>query len=330
VALRIRRELPDNLDPLVDTLANVVGILVIVIALTQLELGDALARVIELDDLRAAAERDHADSLPHQMSELAARNEALLRRTDVASREAIELAHALLEALSAIDETTSDDRRVGPEERAKQIAELERTVASAEQSKETRAEYARTLRQVPSQMVARLPDPQIVTGIEAWILVRHGRVYVVDKKALFDEGSRAIGRILANGQGRSIRPDEFEAIARYLRKHSVGLGSFEWQFKTDPSTRVELAWRSRDGGIERTRLAQDPTWSNWLREKSPDRDFIQFHVWSDSFETYLEARQAVEAAGFRAGWVGHAEDEEIELGLRFGVAQPLERQIEVD
>ena len=42
-----RRAVADNLGPLVDTLANVVGILVIVLALTQIELGGALDRVLQ-------------------------------------------------------------------------------------------------------------------------------------------------------------------------------------------------------------------------------------------------------------------------------------------
>ena len=77
MAARARRSLPDNLDPLVDTLSNVVGILVIVIALTQIQMGDALSRVAELDLLRLREERVLA-AVPAVFGDLETRRDALL------------------------------------------------------------------------------------------------------------------------------------------------------------------------------------------------------------------------------------------------------------
>ena len=63
---------------------------------------------------------------------------------------------------------------------------------------------------------------------------------------------------------------------------------------------------------------------------SPESDFVRFQVWNDSFETYLAARQSVEAAGLRAGWKGYAEDEELIRLLRFTTNPIPEQPIEVD
>jgi len=183
---------------------------------------------------------------------------------------------------------------------------------------------------VPRQLVARLPDPEIIEGRESWILVRHGRVFLVDREALFDQGRRAIERIVPDGATRPLRPDEFESVAHYLRKSEIGLGAHRWQLTTEPAVRLRLEWRTRDGGIERSRLATDPDFARWLAARNPDRDTIRFHVWADSFETYLEARTVTEAAGFRAGWRGHEVDEELEIGLRFGAREPEVRPVEVD
>ena len=135
---------------------------------------------------------------------------------------------------------------------------------------------------------------------------------------------------MPDGATRPLRPDEFESVAHYLRKFEIGLGVHRWQLTTEPAVRLRLEWRTRDGGIERSRLATDPELARWLAGRKPDLDTIRFHVWSDSFETYLEARTQIEAAGFRAGWRGHEADEELEIGLRFGLPEPEVRPVEVD
>ena len=61
-----------------------------------------------------------------------------------------------------------------------------------------------------------------------------------------------------------------------------------------------------------------------------DLDVIRFHVWNDSFETYLEARSLVELAGFNASWVGHETDRKFGIPLRFGPRDPEVRARTVD
>jgi len=322
----MRRSIPDNLDPLVDTLTNVVGILVIVILLTQIELGDALARVIELDTQNRHDEREHAQALPQIESTLMAREEALFRRTDVEAEEAIEMAREYLESLASLPAaapgTTDTD--------LERVDTLRADLREARAAADDRTRYAEAIREVPARMVARLPDPQLVRGNEAWILVRYGRVYLVDRQHLFDEGVAGIRRILRDGENRSIRRDEFEAIALYLRKMPIGDGTFRWHLRTESQPRVELAWLTRDAGLDHTRLDQDPSWRAWLAGLSPESDFIRFQVWNDSFEAYLAARQSIEAAGFRAGWKAYAEDEELVRLLRFTTEPIPEQPIEVD
>jgi hypothetical protein len=193
-----------------------------------------------------------------------------------------------------------------------------------------RARYQRELETVPKHMVARLPDPQVLQGRSAWIMVRFGRVYLADRESLLNLGSRAIGRVLQDAQDRRIRDDEFRSVARYLRKLDVGQGAFRWQLQTEPVVRVQLAWRSKDGGLEHTKVATSPEFRQWLAARDPEVDFIQFQVWGDSFETYLAARELVEAAGFRAGWLGYEPEAEIELSLRFGAPEPETGPVEVD
>ncbi len=345
-----RRALPDNLDPLVDTLSNVVGILVVVIALTQLELGDALARVAAeaVSGPASGLISDAASPVPHpdpmgsaESAALAARIERLQGR----SGPDLERATGVLQRVLAELDSPESERRIRAEaateeERARAVrarealeARVARARAALEAGREeasNRRAHAAALERVPRQLVARLPDPEIVTGRESWLLVRHGRLYLVDREALFAEGRRAIERIVPDGATRALRPDEFDSVAHYLRKTEIGLGAHRWLLETEPGVRLALVWRARSGGIERSRIAEDPALAAWLARRDPAVDTIRFHVWSDSFETYLEARARIEAAGFRAGWRGHEADEEFEIGLRFGLPDPEIRPLRVD
>jgi hypothetical protein len=327
MAPRARRALPDNLDPLVDTLSNVVGILIIVVALTQIQMGEALSRVAAIDFLRLREERVLA-AVPAVFGELETRRDALLRRTDVGVEDAIDLARKILDALSALPAATRDERSL--ENLIEDVSSSQQALSESLAARDRREGYAGRLQRVPKQMVARLPDPVVVQGKESWILVRYGRVYLVDRQALFEMGSRAIGRILEDGTRRRIRPDEFSAVALYLRKREVGIGNFRWILQTEPEIRVQLAWRSRDAGLDNIDLATNPVLRSWLAARSPELDFIQFQVWGDSFETYLAIREVIETAGFRAGWRGHEVDEELDLSLRFGPPDPVVGPIVVD
>ena len=194
-----------------------------------------------------------------------------------------------------------------------------------------REEYAVGLQSVPKRMVARLPDPQVVQGKTSWILVRNGRIYLADREKLFEEGQRAIRRVLGEvAQDGHVRQDEFGAVARYLRKREAGVGNFRWYMKTEPKISVELALRSPDEGLEHPELEANLAMRSWLARRSPEIDFIQFHVWGDSFEAYLAAREVIESAGFRAGWQGYDVEDELELSLRFGPAAPEVGPVSVD
>jgi hypothetical protein len=324
-----RRSVPDNLDPLVDTLSNVVGILVIVVALTQIQLGDALARVVELDRMRGEQERVR-DSFPTEAEQQAARRDVLALRTEADLDEAASMAIETLSKLAELDSAAETDARESIDLLERRLDASKEKLDESLRMRDQRALYEARLQTVPKNMVARLPDPQVFQGKESWIMVRYGRVYLSDREALLENGSRAIGRILQDGIDRQIRGDEFDSVARYLRKREVGAGNFRWQLETDPNIRVQLEWRSEDAGLEHNDLSTSRAMREWLVARSPEVDLIKFHVWADSFEAYLAAREVVEEAGFRAGWIGYEIEQDFDLGLRFGPPEPRTGPVEVD
>ena len=333
-----RRQLPDNLDPLVDTLSNVVGILVVVVALTQLQVGDAIERLIELDATRLpsarrethAIERAHAD-LSERLAAAQARREAILIRSNGDIGDAIDAAERAIATLDAQPGPPSAAMTISTDTLSRELQRITRELEVKQQAMERRESYAEEIRRVPKELVARLPDPTTVTGEEAWILCRYGRCFPADRRALMEIGSRVIGEILLSDERpRGIRLDEFESVAHHFRKRDIGAGDFRWTLVPGSPTVAQLEWRSKDAGIHRTQLATSRELAGWLAERRPDQDFIRFQVWNDSFEVYLEAREVIESAGFRAGWEAFSEDAELEFPVSFGPAQPRTGPVEVD
>lgn len=335
-----RRALPDNLDPLVDTLFNVVGILVFIVALTQLQLGDALERLIEMDafaaDHAARAARSEAAQIQRRTQLESRLDELATTRANLLARSSGDLADGLAEidwALAELDRLP----RERSQNAARDLAALEKAIRRARREEESqrtaleqRSRYRDELTSVPRELVARLPDPAVVRGAEQWILCRYGRCFLTDRRALVEIGSRAVGRVLHHNRIESIRPDEFESLAHHFRKREVGIGNFRWKIVTEARPRARLVWRSKDAGLDRGQIESSGQIQSWLAARSPDRDFIRFQVWSDSFEAYLAAREAIEAAGFRAGWRGHEVDQEFDLQLTFDRPRPSEGPVEVD
>lgn len=340
-----RRGIPDNLDPLVDTLSNVVGILVMVVALAQIQVGDAVDRLLSQETREAAAPAATAPTTAPAASLLSARRaevdrlrQALVDRGGETFEESIEAAETALSRAAALPPAANGDREApdasdgqGGPSLAARLAEGRAALEKARMALEQREAHAESLQRVPRELVARLPDPEILTGREQWILCRYGRCFLADRPQLVGAGEQAIGRILIHHRdARSVRDDEYEMLAKYLRKKDVGDGPFVWRFVTRPTPLARLVWKSRDGGLEASRLERAPALQQWLHARDPEKDFIRFQVWSDSFETYLEARRVVEAAGFRAGWKAYEEDSELELPVTFGAPRPKERAVEVD
>jgi hypothetical protein len=332
-----RQGLPDNLDPLVDTLSNVVGILVVVVALNQIQVGDAIDRLVAVDSARLPAARNRLTTLEATHAEASARlDQAQARRARILERgghdveTSLAAADALLELAKALPKGAAPrpdrDAAALREGLARRRAELEEASAALA----NREAFEVALKEVPRELVARLPDPTVLTGEEQWILCRFGRVFLTDRTRLVSAGEKAIGRILDHMDARAVRADEYESLALYLRKREVGEGNFVWRFVTQPMPRARLEWRSRDVGVEPSRLESSAELRGWIAGRDPSRQFIKFQVWSDSFEAYLEARRVVEAAGFRAGWRAFDADEDMEIPVTFGVRPSRERPIEVD
>ena len=293
-----RREASDgqNLDSLLDTMANVVGILIVLMAVTQLTVNDAMDRIRVWESEEAAGLREATQDARDRLAGMGSIE--LARSLELGKvRDLVRMLRDQPEAVTAKDTTTlttdlasqrmQAQRLEGSiREQEERLARLEILVAEAE----TRSREA--------TQTVRLPDPRPAppTAEEVKIFCRYGRVFDPRFQQLTSE-------LLA------VRRQTRSPVSRYLDTHDVGNELLRWRMAEDsriPAMRLE--WRHTSIGETASELqARNAQFRKRLASYDPGSRFLHFYVWEDSFEVYLEARQLAEQAGFAAGWQPLAE-----------------------
>ncbi|MBW2273215.1 MAG: hypothetical protein JRG96_08085 [Deltaproteobacteria bacterium] len=316
-----------NLDSLLDTMANVVGILIVVMAVTQITVGQAVKRIrfLESSDAASIAEERSREqekrSLVSQLEEL----ERRWQRLEPTASRAPGQSAALREHLSRLE---SHD--IARETRQAQESLLVSSVAGdrdallglegeVSQQREALAARRLRLRQAAEErsrgpFEVRMPDPRPAPpgAVEYVLFCRYGRVIPVDMEGLLDVMNEALPRGFGS---RTPRPAELAQIVRDFGSRLVGDADFRWSVfdRGVYGLAARLSWRDAESG-ESAGWIEHPEsrFRQTLRSVSPRGRFLQFHVWSDSFEVYLAARKLAEKRGFAVGWQAYDEREEYE------------------
>jgi hypothetical protein len=324
-----------NLDSLLDTMANVTGILIVLLAVTQLSVSDAMDRIrnelAQRPELTGAALRlaeFESERLANALAPLQARRDQLVRtlhtgRQELATlrsenekaREGIGVALRFpgsIESLNSALELSPEkekrlEQRIGKARR--EIAVLDRDLASIKR---------------PSQRTEiTLPDPRPTPpGAEQVpVFVRYGKVVPVDVGDLVGRLRRATLQASegkwAYGEGPPNFVDRSQIVAHF-QSHDVGTKDFRWHIVNNGGREffAHLEWRNPDEGDSlrdlssgRSHLARE------LQRLSPRSHFFSFFVWEDSFESYLVARELTTQAGFTSGWRPYGEHDPLRQWL---------------
>ena len=272
-------------------MANVVGILIVLMAVTQLTVNDAMDRIRIWESEEAAALREAAQDARARLAGIGSID--LAHTLELARvRELVRVLREQPEVVTAKDTTTLTtdlasqrmqvQRLEGSiREREEELAKLEIRFAEAE----ARAQDA-TLR-------VRLPDPRPAPAIaeEVKIFCRYGRV--------LDPRFQQLARELL-----AVRRKTRSGVSRYFDAHDVGNELLRWRMAEDtPVPAMRLEWRHSAIGETLSELqVPNAEFRERLATYDPNSRFLHFYVWQDSFEVYLEARRLAEQAGFAAGW----------------------------
>lgn len=313
-----------NLDSLMDTMANVTGILIVLLAVTQISVGDAMARLRddieqrpELSPASLAQAESEARSLRATLAPLLPQRSHLEALRDEQREFLAALAEENAEARDMIARASEEPheeealRGVLGARRSAQASLRERALSARAELREIETALSR---QSGSQ-VARLPDPRAAPAGSRQVVYfcRHGRILRVNESSLMaalHQGTReASGGRWSYGQGPPNFVDRGQLQA-WFHEHDVGTRELRWHVVDNGPRELwaQLEWRKRSLGEGLAAISsRQSDFERNLLHLDPRRVHLSFFVWDDSFDVYVKAREIAEAEGFSAGWEAYGE-----------------------
>ncbi len=338
--MRVRKKAANqNYDSLLDTMANVVGILIILLAVTRIGVGNAIDRIHRDAQIEASP-----DALAYALEE-ASRIEALLdemRQRWGSIEQSASLTKADLPRVKeAIAQLRKELDRPGElisisDSYSTHYARQDSLLLEArlERLRQALAELKKEIEQLESritQLVSeddfgydtiRLPDPRPAPEDAEPLLFfcRYGRIHYLDAERF--ENRLGTGMRAAVGGGLPSSVGDLLKIKEYFSSHDVGDGVLRWKIGLWPKDGggvlivAFIEWTDQSAGEAAEEVQRrNSDYQEILHAKKNDAHYLRFLVWGDSFETYLKCRQISESLGFAAGWIGYDNGEEFQIVL---------------
>lgn len=318
-----------SLDSLLDTLTNVVGILIIILIVTQLSASTAIERIKGF--VEEITESQYSQKLAESEKLRQLLDEQRLKETELAAitpqkqlsiEEQQKLADALKERMAQITNKSVDEATLKKEldERQKKTTALEDQIAKQQEMISTlKARLANTpaAGPTPDAKVVNLPDPrEAPKGAKPVVFIcRHGVIYPVDTPTLQSEA-----RDLINAAAKQLNKEgliDCEKLTELFEKKTVGDRFIQLGIRVGGDAKPYLVVHRRGESGEPTEdiARRASLFNNLLKKLDSQQYYIEFRVWSDSFDTYLVARNEAARAGFTAGWIPYAENQEYWISL---------------
>jgi hypothetical protein len=318
-----------GLDSLLDTMTNVVGILVIVLVVTQMGVKDAVDRISKGDAVDPEKLAEMEKLLEEARDE---RNQLLVALQDVKPVDDTQFTKrmSLLNENLASEQQTLNQIKQQQQQENKKIEEARKKAAQAakkieenEQEREkVKAELEEALQklakleavldntperqQLPPKVV-NLPDPRPAPdGIKPAILVCAGnKIYPVNHEDFLDKArKRAEYVVKSKGLDRDpkagIDPKKFieEMNERKYRDDFI-------ETEIIASGRYpRMIFRPREGGGSDVKEVEGARsrFRSLLKTLDPAKYYCRFFVLPDSYDVYVSARNVTAELGLLAGW----------------------------
>lgn len=329
-----------GLDSLLDTMFNVLGILVLVLILTQIGAREAAQRIAaKANPVKLAESRE-------KLANTEARRRELAELLDMDPTVELERSRAELaenKKLLAELERTTREREAQKQEQEKNVTELteqeKQLRAEIEQALARKAELEALLAKAPAEPAGDTPDAEVVylpnprsapEGAKPVLLLcRDERLYPLDVDSL-RQVSQARAMEIVRSQSLDRDPQAGIDAEKLLTAFNARKPNNEY-FLVSMIARETTPWlvfeRRQDRGHPPLALKRrGGNFQRGLSTLDPAKQYANFLVWPDSFEVYLTAREVAATAGLLAGWAPQTTTEEyaVPLGgnLRFGPPPP--------
>ena len=309
-----RNDTMGSLDSLLDTMTNVVGVLIVVLIVTQVNVSSAAKRIrANLPEVSVA-----------MMSDLEAKEKIVMERLDqlkepeVVAPEDLEKAREELETLIAVrKELGSNEARF--KKLDLELAILEQEIEELRQKLEAEGgrlaqlrskakEEEESLRNRKAKLV-RLPNPRVPEeeAKEIRMIIRGGKLIHFDREGILDAiAAKVTPRkdLLSRDPKYKNRYDR-EKILTVLDKLAESNPLFRYEFKLHENGHLQVFCYPRDGkGEDLESLVKSRSAANKVMvAASFDRDYLRFFVTKDSFEQYIVVRRIAEDKRIPVGWV---------------------------
>jgi len=323
-----------NMDSMLDTLTNVVGILVIVLVAVQLSSQEAASRIAETVAKIDPAELEQIERKAAEAKEAAeeARRELDLEKSRTRLDPEKELARLEEERKRAEEKARQDAQkaedltkrheeavameRVERERLETQIAELKARVDEAAKAREllrTKIEGTEKPSKPPDKQV-RMPNPRPVpqapgakAAVAVQVLCEQERVIPVVEAEIRGAVEKRldffVAKLQLDPEKDNWLPEEFKGkkVADLLGDDLPSNPDFRLSLEVINS-RVFIVLEPKKSAGETARQAKKGEFFRGMRKADPNGIYFRYWVQSDSFATYLEMREFTDEAGFLAGW----------------------------
>ncbi len=343
-----------GLDSLLDTMTNVVGILVLVLIMTQLGVSDKVARITAESDITAEDVADARRELEERRSTLDAlhRQEQALTETDpnTMRQRLQQLQDALADRRLQVKRQTErvnswqlrieTDRRLA-ETRQKEIDETdanrEKLADAIRSALERRAELAARLEDAPQttappDLKLRIPWPRPAPegAQELTFVCSDGRLYPIQLSVHQEAARLAAQQIIAahrldGNPAAGIDPDAFTRLFTKLPTPPDEFFRVEYTVADRRWPRIRFLPRDDRGASERALRRSGTRIRKFIRSIDPQKVYCRFHVLPDSYSLYITARRIVTNQGLQAGWEPRPEGWVLTVGvpgIRLGPPPP--------
>lgn len=327
-----------NLDSLMDTITNVVGILVLVLMMVTLNIGKTVERIRQEDPSQfgvsvemlaeiqqeAQQQRDTVQELQIRAFGVDVRLEQ--DRTEIEQQQKrLEEIRRDLPRDKPQTELVKDLQKVVEQRKQKQkqldeqLAKIDAELASV------RAELGKTPeRKAAAPKIVRLPNPRDAPkGSQPILFIcRAGRLMFFDPEDLRERVKKRVQylmRPLLAKAGASGEIDCGKLVETY-NKEAVSDQEFRTRLVVENFNLV-LIYEYKGAGETPDRLRNPSSrFQSIVRRMDAQKNYARFLVWQDSFDVYVEARHVCDERGVLAGWEPYTENYQWKVSLGLAVA----------
>ncbi|MFP6857295.1 MAG: hypothetical protein VCA73_08490 [Roseibacillus sp.] len=303
-----------NLDSLLDTMTNVVGVLIVVLIVTQVNVSSAAKRIrADLPDVTVAmmeemVEKD--EQVRKRLEELKKPQEVTLEELNLVKKE-------LRTLLARWDLDRAVEKKVTVLE--EDLENLQMEIEALQQKLEAEggelAQIRNKLKEGEEQLaeqkpkMVRLPNPRTPEegSKEVRMIVRGGRLLHFDRAGILDRLAAKITPrkdLLSRDPKMKNRYDRAK-ITKFLETLKESDPEFRFDFIVHQNGTIHLHCYPRDGKGEAVEDLQKPgaRGRRVMAQAFGDHNYLRYFVTRDSFEDYVAVRRMAEKIQIPVGWI---------------------------